>query len=167
MLKSAQIASSFTQGAVNVIKNRIFQVVAFVCVVAGVIYWLGRRSAIEKAKYDEVDTDKLPDGSDKMENITRQQANDAVLQCRYFFYTNGLQTFDPSRVKINFMLRLINLSDYELGVINNLYNNRYVPEGKDNLYSEIEDDWGFGELSSTKELLLSRLRKIGAGKKAK
>jgi|GEM_PF-2100661 len=155
------------EGALNVARNRTFQLVIVVLIVLGLVYYLGGQSQREKAKYDEVDTNKLPGKDDKLENITREQADEAVKQCYFYFDTFGLMVYDSVGNKTDFMRKLIALSDYELGVINNLYNARYVPTGAENLYTEIENDWGIGTLSNLKDELLYKLRRIGAGKKSK
>lgn len=167
MRGTSEFAQTVKTGFTNVIRNRVFQVVFVVLLVLGVVYYLGGQSQREKAKYDEVDTSKLPSKDDKIDNITREQADEAVKQCKFYFDSFGLMVYDAVGNKTAFMRKLLALSEYELGTINNLYNARYVPAGGENLYTEIENDWGIGELSNLQDQLLAKLRKIGAGKKAK
>jgi hypothetical protein len=133
---------------------------AMIAAIVLAVRWYIRKSQA----LDQVTLKSLPSEKDKIETITREQAMEAVKQARFFFFTNGYSALDVSGQKIAFMQKLINLSDYELGVINNLYNLEYVEKrGSDNLYDEISDDWGIGELAATKQRLLTRLRSIGAG----
>lgn len=128
----------------------------------GVIYFLGSQSAKKKLKLDQVDTDKLPSNEDKMENISKQELTEIVGQCRWLF--DNVSAVPGIIVAKNALFkRLLTLSEYELGLVNNQYNHNYAEED-DNLYREISDDYWYTYDDDLQGQVLSRLRGIGAGK---
>lgn len=132
-----------------------FFIAAFVVlIVIGVRYWYKRQE-----KLDQVDLDKLPGNKDVLENITREEADDIVNQCKRYFDTLSLVP-GTTIIKINLIKRMLTLTDYELGLINNLYNNRFAIDD-DNLYTEIENDW-WGTEYEWRDAILNRLRQIRA-----
>lgn len=132
-----------------------FFIAAFVVIIIiGVRYWYKRQE-----KLDQVDLDKLPGNKDVLENITREEADDIVNQCKRYFDTLSLVP-GTTIIKINLIKRMLTLTDYELGLINNLYNNRFAIDD-DNLYTEIENDW-WGTEYQWRDAILNRLREIRA-----
>jgi len=133
MAQAAQIASTFGVGVTNVLKNRIFQVVA-------VIYYLGRRSATKKIEEDIV---KLPQDTDPVlpgSNVSQNQMSQLVDECHSRFYTvagiPGMGYLKTQTIK-----KMLGLNNTELSILNNTYNQRYVPLGNKNLYTEIKNDF--------------------------
>ena len=130
-----------------------FFIAAIVAVIVIGVRWYIRR----QDKLDVVDLDKLPDEKDKVENLTRQEADYIVSECKRYFDTLSLVP-GTTIIKVNLIKRMLALSDKELGLINNLYNNRFALDD-DNLYTEIEDDW-WGTEYEWRDAILNRLREI-------
>lgn len=131
-------------------------------IVVGVIVYLAVKSAKEKLRLDQVDTSKLPGREDVIENITREELDDIVADCRLYF--DNISAVPGTIVPKNeLMRRLLRLSDYELGLVNNQYNNLYS-QSDTNLYHEISDDYWYSYDADLRTKLLSRLKTIGAGK---
>lgn len=131
-----------------------FFIVAIVAVIViGVRWWIKRQQTL-----DIVDLDKLPDEKDKIENLTRQEADYIVQDCKTYFDSYSLVP-GTTIIKVNLIKRLLALSDKELGLINNLYNNRFALEDNQNLYTEIENDW-WGSEYAWRDAILNRLREI-------
>ena len=131
-------------------------------VVVGVIVWYAVRAAKDKLRLDQVDTSKLPGRDDVIENITREELDDIVADCRLYF-DNVSAVPGIIVAKNELMRRLLRLTDYELGLVNNQYNNLYS-QSDTNLYNEISDDYWYTYDSDLRTKLLSRLKAIGAGK---
>lgn len=130
----------------------LFLAAVVTVIVVGVRWYIRRQD-----KLDVVDLDKLPDEKDKIENITRQEIDDIVLECRRYFDTLSLVP-GTTIIKIRLIERLLTLTDKELGLVNNLYNNRYAIDDE-NLYTEIENDW-WGTEYKYRDAILNRLREI-------
>ncbi|MBB3841117.1 hypothetical protein FHS57_005138 [Runella defluvii] len=130
--------------------------------IVGVIYYFGVKSAKNKLMLDQVDLDKLPSKSDKLENITREELDKLVADCRWFF-DNISASPGVYWPKNTLFTKLLTLTDYELGVLNNQYNNLYA-DTDTNLYNEIKDDYWYTYDEDLQIKLLNRLKAIGAGK---
>lgn len=130
----------------------LFLAAVVISIIVAVRWYIRRQD-----KLDVVDLDKLPDEKDKVEYITRQEADYIVNECRRYFDTLSLVP-GTTIIKVNLIKRMVALSDKELGLINNLYNNRYAIDD-DNLYTEIENDW-WGTEYEYRDAILNRLRDI-------
>ena len=117
-------------------KSRPFQYLVLAIIVVAFIYYFGRKSALQTVKMDQVD---LPSEKDKVNTITREQLEIIISDCKTYFDDVSLVP-GSTYFKVKLIQRLLTLTDYELGLVNNLYNNRYANKG-DNLYTEIENDW--------------------------
>lgn len=122
-------------------------------IVIGVRWYIKRQQTL-----DIVDLDKLPDEKDKIENLTRQEADYIVQDCKTYFDSYSLVP-GTTIIKVNLIKRMLALSDKELGLINNLYNNKFALEDNQNLYTEIENDW-WGTEYQWRDAILNRLRDI-------
>ena len=133
-----------------------------ILIVAFSIYYLGSKAAKNKLKLDQVDTSKLPSKEDQLENITREELDTIVSDCRWLF--NDISAVPGVIVaKTSLFQKLLSLSDYELGLVNNQYNNLYA-ESDTNLYNEVKDDYWYSFDEKLQIKLLNRLKAIGAGK---
>ena len=142
-------------------KSKPFQYIALSLVIVLIIYFIGRKSALLSVKMDQVD---LPSNKDQLNTVTREQLEEMISDCKSYFDDISLVP-GTTPFKISLIKRLLTLTDYELGLLNNLYNNRYAATG-DNLYTEIENDW-WGTEGAWRDKILARLRVIGAGKNSK
>lgn len=137
-----KIADSFKTGFTNVVTNRIFQVVFVVLLVLGTIYYLGRKSAQKKVTQDQVilpsDNDPANPNAPKS-TITQSQLLILVEDCHSNFRTWALMP-GMGYLKTKTIKRMIGLTEQELAILNNVYNQRYVPLGYANLTVEIEND---------------------------
>ena len=133
-----------------------------ITIIGILIYYFGSRAAKNKLKLDQVDTSKLPSKDDKIENITREELDTIVSNCRWLF--NDVSAVPGIIIaKTTLYQKLLSLSDYELGLVNNQYNNEYA-ELDTNLYNEIKDDYWYSYDENLQVKLLNRLKAIGAGK---
>lgn len=150
------------EGVTNVVKNRIFQTLFVLVVLIGVIYYLAKSSAEKKLKLDQVDVEKLPGKTDPIDTITREELDELISDCRSLFNdysaVPGIIT-----LKNALLTRILKLSDKELGILNNQYNNLYA-DADTNLYNEIKDDYWYTYDTALRTKVLSRLIGIGAGK---
>lgn len=140
-------------------KSRPFQYLVLALVLVVIVYLIGRKSALQTVKMDQVD---LPSDKDTVNTITREQLEEIISDCKSYFDDISLVP-GTTYYKVKLIKRMLTLTDYELGLVNNLYNNRYAVTG-DNLYTEIENDW-WGTEGAWRDKILARLRVIGAGKK--
>lgn len=150
------------QGVTNVVKNRIFQTLFVIALLVGVIYYLANKSAQKKLKLDQVDVSKLPSKTDPLDTITREELDTLISDCRNLF--NDYSAVPGVIVLKNGLLnRMLALSEQELGILNNQYNNLWA-EIDTNLYNEVKDDYWYTYDEALRTKVLSRLAKIGAGK---
>lgn len=154
-LPKSQFVSNLQAGVLNVAKNRVFQIVAVVLIVVGLIYYAGRKSAITKTKQDQV---KLPSGRDTVSTITQEELQKLVEDCHSYFRTfaaiPGYGYFKTQTIK-----RMLSLTDIELALLNNRYNLRYVPLKYVALTEEIENDWLTSE-EPWRSRILARLKSM-------
>lgn len=150
------------QGVTNVVKNRIFQTLFVIVLLVGVIYYLAKSAAEKKLKLDQVDISKLPGKTDPIDTITREDLDGLISDCRNLF--NDYSAVPGIIVLKNALLtRMLKLSDQELGILNNQYNNLYA-EADTNLYNEVKDDYWYTYDDALRSKVLSRLIGVGAGK---
>lgn len=142
-------------------KSKPVQYLIIGLLLIAVVYFVGRKSALQTVKMDQVD---LPSNKDEINTVTREQLEEIMSDCKTYFDDVSLVP-GSTYYKVQLIKRILTLTDYELRLLNNLYNNRYATTG-DNLYTEIENDW-WGTEGSWRDKILARLRAIGAGKKAK
>ena len=159
-MKSNEFVGTVKTGFTNVVTNRIFQAVFAVVVVVGIIWYLGRKSALKTVKEDIV---KLPTNETKVVTITVEQMNELISDCRFYFAEYSLLP-GTTPFKVSLIKKLLLLTDYELGLLNNTYNQLYSSTD-DNLYTEIENDW-WGTEYLWRDKILTRLKALGAGKKS-
>lgn len=153
------------EGLTNVVKNRIFQTLFVVMLLVGVIYYFAKSSAEKKLKLDQVDVSKLPSKTDPIDTITREELDGLISDCRSLF-NDYSATPGIIILKSGLYQKLLKLSDQELGILNNQYNNLYA-ESDTNLYNEIKDDYWYSYDDTLRTKVLSRLVAIGAGKTKK
>ncbi|MBB3840759.1 hypothetical protein FHS57_004779 [Runella defluvii] len=144
---------------VQAFKSRPFQYLVLALVFLVIVYFFGRKSALQTAKLDQVN---LPSNRDEINTITREQLEELISDCKTYFDDISLLP-GSTYYKVKLIQKLLTLTDYELRLLNNIYNNRYVPLKNDNLYTEIENDW-WGTEGAWRDKILARLRTIGAGK---
>lgn len=152
-------------GASNAVRNRFIQVAFVLLILLGVIYYLAKNSAEKKLKLDQVDISKLPSKTDQIGTITREELDALISDCRLLF--NDYSALPLAIIAKNELYeRILKLGDYELGLLNNQYNNLYAEEDT-NLYNEIKDDYWYTYDDVLRTKVLSRLVAIGAGKTKK
>ena len=142
-------------------KSKPVQYLIIGLLLIAVVYFVGRKSALQTVKMDQVD---LPSNKDEINTVTREQLEEIMSDCKTYFDDVSLVP-GSTYYKVQLIKRILTLTDYELRLLNNLYNNRYATTG-DNLYTEIENDW-WGTEGTWRDKILARLRAIGAGKKSK
>ena len=153
------LSDSQTKWYVEAFKSRPFQYSVLALVFLVIVYFFGRKSALQTAKLDQVD---LPSNKDEINTITREQLEEFISDCKTYFDDISLLP-GSTYYKVELIKKLLTLTDYELRLLNNIYNNRYVPLKNDNLHPEIEKDW-WGTAGKGRDKILARLRTIGAGK---
>ncbi|WP_028525608.1 hypothetical protein [Runella limosa] len=151
--------SKTNQWYVQAFKSRPFQYIVLALVFLVIVYFFGRKSALQTAKMDKV---PLPSDKDLIVTITREELERLITECKKYF--DDISWLPGSTYyKVELVKRLITLTNDELKLLNNQYNDRYVPLKNDNLYTEIENDW-WGTEGAWRDKILARLRTIGAGK---